>query len=499
MSKRGYTFVNTKLPENALNFSRHSRYVRETILERVYPHKVIIPMKQHFGVDAVPVVERGDTVTIGQCIGMPAPNTFSVPVHASISGIVKEVKKITLPNGVVTSAVVIESDNKRTFHQSIRPRTNIDIDAKTVTGIVKNAGIVGMGGEGIPTVAKINRARKYKVKDLLVNCLQSEPYATCDLYRVSEYADYVVMGAVALAGATGAKNIRFCISRERSYEIGALTEAISRVKEEYYGMKFEILQFKERFPQGYYRLIARAVYGVEVDMNEILEDKVGAVLFNCSTCNAVWEAVADNMPMVNRIITVTGDTSEGHNVMVPIGTPISDLLGKVDMIYTANKIVWGNALTGLSTGDMETPIIKTTSAVTVIKRLESPKTPCMHCGMCYDACPMDIVPSITARLIENGENETAIAENALKCISCGTCSYICPAGIDLTKTISTFAMANRHKEDTPVTVDHFKTVSKINIGDVSLLETFEYADEENDGASNEGDELILPFEGGKRV
>ena len=497
MSGREYTFVHTSLPENALNFSRHSRFVRETILERIYPQKVIIPLKQHFGAQAVPVVEPGDSVTIGQCIGVAAPGTFSVPCHASISGIVKEIKDITLPGGVSTKAVVIESDNKRTFHSSIRQRNDISIDASTVAGIVKNAGIVGMGGEGIPTIAKINRARKYKVKELIVNGLQCEPFATCDLYRMSEFSDYVVNGAVALAGACGASKIRFCVSKERTYEIGAINEAISRAKNTYMNFSYEIDKFKDRFPQGYYRLVARALYDVEVGEDEILEDKVGAVLFNCSTCSAVWEAIADNMPLVNRIVTIAGDTSEGHNVLVPIGTPISDLLGKVDPIFSSNKIVWGNALTGVGTDNMETPVIKTTQAVTVIKMLESPRTPCMHCGMCYDACPMDIVPSVVARLIETDNDEAAIGENALKCIACGACSYICPAGINLTGTIASFVSNYKKNNRRQTAPDYFGSVSDTSIGDVSLLEAYDY---ENEGESEyEDNGIILPFDGGKRV
>ncbi len=503
MSAKKYSFIKSILPENALNFSRRTRYVCESMIERIYPQKIILPMKQHYGVDAIPTVEPGDEVQIGQCVGAPAPGTFSVPVHSGISGKVTEIKTITLPNGVTTKAIVIESDRKRTYHPSLRPRQDLNVDASTAMGIIKSAGIVGMGGEGIPTIAKINRAKKLKVKELLVNCLQSEPYATCDLHRICDTPDYIVMGAVVVAGILGINKIRFLISSDRKLELGYLQNSIDGIKGDHPDLTFEVLHFKERFPQGHFRLIARALYSVELNENDTLEESVGAVLFNCSTLNAVWEAVADNMPFCSRIVSVSGDTTDGHNVLVPIGTPIRDVLSKMSPVFSSCRIVWGNALTGLSCTDLDTPIIKTTSAITVIKMLESPKTPCIHCGMCYDACPMDITPSICYKLIDSGLDTKAMLENAYKCIACGACSYVCPAGLDLTGTIASFAAKIKKPSKTNKELSNNSrtrfTMDKIDIGDASLLEAFA---ENEDGFTEDmidEDTIVLPFEGGKYV
>ena len=503
MSSHKYSFIRSIFPENALNFSRRTRYVCESMIERIYPNKIILPMKQHYGVDAVPTVDVGDEVQIGTCVGAPAPGTFSVPVHSGISGKVTEIKTITLPNGVTTKAVVIENDRKRSHHPSVRPRQDLNVDARTAMGVIKNAGIVGMGGEGIPTVAKINRAKKLKVKELLVNCLQSEPFATCDLYRVCETPDYVVMGAVIVASILNIRKIRFLISEERKLELGFLENSINNIKSDYSDITFEIIKFKERFPQGHYRLIGRALYSVELSETDSLEESVGAVLFNCSTLSACWEAVADNVPFCSRVVTVSGDTTDGHNVLVPIGTPIRDVLSKISPVFSSCRIVWGNALTGLSCTDLDTPIIKTTGAITVIKMLETPKTPCVHCGMCYDACPMDITPSICYKLIESGSEEKAINENANKCIACGACSYVCPAGLNLTGVIASFSASHRKKSPTNLAFANNSmtrfTMDKLDIGDASLLEA--YAEIDDNAIEDEIDEdtIVLPFEGGKYV
>lgn len=499
MSRQRFSFIKSVIPENALNFSRRTRFVRESMIERIYPARIILPMKQHYGQEAIPTVSVGEKVLIGQCVGAPVPGSFSAPVHSGISGEVTEIKTITLPNGVTTRAVVIESDRKRTNHPSIRPRTDININAKTVMGIIRNAGIVGMGGEGIPTIAKINRARKYKVKEVLVNCLQSEPYATCDLYRICESPEYVIMGAVAMAGVIGATKIRFLISESRKMECEFLKNAIETVKYEHPQFEYEICHFKDRFPQGHFRLVARALYSIELNEDETIENKCSAVLFNCSTCNSVWEAINDGMPSVSRVVTIAGDTTSSHNVLVPFGTPIREVLSKMSPVFSSCRIVWGNALTGLSCTDLDTPMIKTTSAITVIKMIESPKTPCIHCGMCYDACPMDITPNICYNMIKNGFDNKAIIENANKCIACGACSYVCPAGLNLTGTIAAFASKN--KRTAVAFSSDEKTYSKdtFDIGDASLLEDFAEEDFDNNKDDIDEDSIELPFEGGRFV
>lgn len=506
-----YSFYSGIFADNALEFSKRSSYVREIMLERVYPRRIIVPLRQGLGAEAIPVVKPGDHVLIGSCIAVIPSGVIGAPVHSGISGTVKSIQKITLPNGISTSAIEITSDNKRTFHDSIVPRQNLDINAKTVMGIIKNSGIIGMGGEGIPVIAKMSRAKKYEVKELLVNCLQSEPFATSDLHRINESSDYVVQGALAVAGAIGVKKIRFLISKNRKAEREILESAIERAKKNFQlDIEYEICLFKERYPQGYYRLIARALYSVELKAGEILENTVGAVLFNCSTMASCWDAIKDGFPMFQRVITVAGDNGVLHNVLAPIGTPISEIVRAEFGAYdSTNRILWGNALTGIPVKDLDnTPIIKTTSALTFIRKLDFQSAPCLHCGLCSDACAMDISVDVAYKLIERNLKDAALNENVLSCINCGLCSYVCPSGIELASTISNFTTEYKLKHTSNTSREILKTedtLSKfsdewntlLNEADSgTLLEDYAEKIEKDD---SEEDYIVLPFEGGKKI
>ncbi len=503
-----YSYLRNLRERNALRFSGRSSFVREIMLERVFPTKIILPMKQHFGDECVPIVTIGEHVLIGQCIGIPPEGAFAVPIHAGISGTVTDIKPIRMPNGVECKAVCIESDRKRTRHPSVvLPRMELNISASTVMGIVRDSGIVGLGGEGIPTIAKIDRARKAGVRELLVNILQSEPYAVCDLFIAGEYADYVLMGAVAVAGACGTHNITVLISADKKDEIEALRAASERVTDEYPDFTIGFKFFRDRFPQGYYRLVARALYGKELAEDDTLEDSCGAVLFNCSTLYACWDAISGNMPLTGRLITISDGEGGGHNVLAPIGTPVSELLNTVNGISeTESRVVWGGCMTGLLVTDPDnTPIIKTTTAITVVRKREIVVTKCIHCGKCAENCPMDINPGLIAKLVSRGAFSKADEERAGACIACGTCSYVCPSGLDLTGTVAGYAVSAQKKKQTTEGIERrsiktngsIPSTEKIVIGSVSMLESYS----EDESAGDEGDEekIFLPFEGGKEV
>lgn len=524
-----YSFKKISMFENALNFSKRSKYIRETMLERIYPARIILPMKQGYGEEAIPVVDVGESVVIGQLIGKAVMGKVSSNVHSGISGRVSKIDKITLPNGVITTAVYIDSDRKRTQSDTIKARNDYGLSATESLRIIKESGIVGMGGEGIPTYAKILRAKKLGVQELLVNCLQSEPFATCDLYRLSDSTDSVVRGALVVASILEIKRIRFLVASHRKAEMELMRNAFDRVRADFIdfdSILFEIVPFVDKYPQGYYRMVAKALYKKELKFGELLEQECQALLFNCSTCAAIWDAISEGMPLMQRIVTITSDTANGHNVIAPIGTPISDIINRESQIMSAYRVVWGNALTGLTCNDMDTPIIKTTSAVTIIKLNESPTTPCVHCGKCYDACPMEINPAIACRLIQIGNYEKAMVENVHKCFACGACSYVCPAGIDLTGVIATFASKNR-KELGIVTTNAYAWVADAsleaceavenNIGSSASSEEFVAAaatsngqnDVENDmddeniklsmKQAEEKGEIYIPFVGGKNI
>ena len=500
-----YSFYRGLFTGDVLNFSKRSPFVKEIMFERIYPTKIILPMKMHYGVPAVPVVKKGDYVRIGQCIGVPVKGTFSVPVHSGISGRVSEISEIMLPNGIKTPAVTIINDMKRTRLDSIRPRTGFKLTAREAIGIIRDAGICGMGGEGIPTAAKLRRARNEAVDDFLVNCLQSEPYSTSDIVAVTEYPDYVVLGASACARAAGASKCIFLISENRKEQRQSLANSIEKVKGDFKDLKYDIKLFRERFPQGYYRLVARALYGKNLALGETLEQSCKAVLFNCSTMLACWEALSDNIPMMSRIVSVTGDASGGHNMLVPIGTPVSELLSNAqDIKNGSDRIVWGNCLTGIEITDPEnTPVVKTTSVISVVRRIEVPRTPCIHCGLCSECCPMNLSPNTIYEMLNQGLGQKAAEEGARDCIACGSCSYVCPAGISLTTAIASFAGEGRIIEINSL-LDNSGAETKTAgddldsyVGEASLLE--DYSDSEEESGKKSPDSITLPFAKDKEV
>ena len=502
--RKRYSFYKGLFTGDVLNFSKRSPFVKEIMFERVYPTKIILPMKMHYGVPAVPTVKVGEYVKIGQCVGVPAKGTFSVPVHSGISGKVTDISEIRLPNGIITPAVTIVSDNKRKRLESVRPRSGFKLTASEAIGIIRDAGICGMGGEGIPTAAKLRRARTEVVKDFLVNCLQSEPYSTSDLVAITEYPDYVVLGSCACARAVGASRCVFLISENRKEQRQALASSIEKIKVDFKDLDFEIKLFRERFPQGYYRLVARAVYGKNLSLGETLEKSCKAVLFNCSTMLACWEALSDNIPMMSRIVSVTGDASGGHNMLVPIGTPVSELLiNAQDIKNGSDRIVWGNCLTGIEIKEPEnTPIVKTTSVISVVRRAEIPRTPCIHCGLCSECCPMNLSPNTIFEMLNQGLRQKASEEGARECIACGSCSYVCPAGINLTTAIASFAGEGRIIEvnsllDNTSAEERTYEEYSSSVGEASLLEEYSDGSESKDKKSK--DSITLPFEKDKEV
>ena len=420
--------------------------MREALLEVCSPKEVTIPMKQHAGTPCEPVVSVGDSVAMGDVVGMP-PDMGGVPVHASISGTVTKIDTIRLPNKVRCKAVTIKNDLRRRVSSRIRPRKDFSaLSMEEMGKLLWTSGICGMGGEGIPTYTKCMNAKKQGVDTLLVNCTQSEPFLSCDLHHVRVNASKVLQGAMALSGICHVQKVIFCIEDTWTDEIIALHQAIDNAKNRYLDRKIEVRLFKPRFPQGCQQLLIKALYGVEIPLGKHPEELVKAVLFNASTCYAFSEMIEKNQPLTSRIVTISGDTITGHNILVPIGTSVAEILERVPGAHSAQRVAWGGAMTGVAIDKLDVPVIKTTTAITIIRKFEPPRTNCIHCGECIGACPVGLSPLLLNRLIEMGQTEQLRAESVEQCIACGSCSYVCPAGIELSTNIAKAAHRARRSE-----------------------------------------------------
>ncbi len=432
---RKLSFKKGLLPRDGLGFSGGRSYSQERILELFTPKEVVVPMLQHIGTPAVPCVAPGSSVEIGSLIGRPTSH-ISAPVHAGISGIVTAIETIRLPNGAECAAVRIQNDLKRRTVPSLQRRANPEkLSVRDLKKLLLYSGIVGMGGDGYPAAAKCRRAEAAGVHTLFVNGLQCEPYLTSDVHILREHPERVVHGAMAFCSICKAQKVVICIEDKWKQEIDIIETLIERLRPEYQDRELSMTVFKSRFPQGYDKLLIKAVYGIELTENELIEERGGAVVFNASTCAAFWEMAERNQPSCSRIITIAGDLGSDHNVLVPIGTTVSELLEHTPGRGTCKRIVVGGALTGAAISDLNTPVIKTTQGLTLIK-MENPRhTSCIHCGSCVEACPVGLLPYMLNRLIELSDTESLIRENIDKCISCGACSYVCPAGAELSARI----------------------------------------------------------------
>lgn len=437
------SFKKGVLPNDGLDFSKGRALSQERVLEQFTPKEVLIPMNQSIGTPAVPIVRAGSLVSIGQMIGRPT-SQLSAPVHASISGVVTAVETIRLPNGTDSEAVRIQNDLKRRMDDSVSKRYEPEsLSPKDLHRLLLFSGIVGMGGEGYPAAAKCLRASKAGVDTLFVNGLQSEPYLTCDIHLMREHADRVIQGAIALGSVCKVQKIKFCLQDKWTQEIDTMEGALERYRPAYPDRELSLLVFKTRFPQGYDKLLIQAVYNIELTQAQNPEETVGAVIFNVSTCAAFWDKVEKNLPCISRVVTISGDSTAQRNVLVPIGTLVSELLDRIPGIGNCKRIVIGGALMGVAITTLNTPILKTTQAITLIRQENPESSACIHCGSCVEACPVGILPYLCDRLIELSDTEALHHEHIEKCISCGACSYSCPSGIKLSAHITKAAHITR--------------------------------------------------------
>lgn len=390
------------------------------------PDIVVIPMAQHIGAPCKPLVAKGDLVTKGQKIG--DNQGLCVPVHASVSGKVKAVEMRPHTNGSTVLSVVIENDHLDTLCETIQPRTQEEVDALTpeqLVDIIHEAGIVGMGGATFPTHVKLSSGIG-KVDTAIVNAGECEPYITADDRLCREHPEQVVRGLQIIMKIFGLKEGHIGIEDNKPEAIAALKAAATE------GILVDVLPAK--YPQGAEKQLIYAITGREVPSGG-LPAAVGCAVFNAATVRAICEAVYDGMPLIQRIVTVSGDIlMEPKNLLVPIGTAFNDLIEACGRNENPYKVLSGGPMMGVAQYDLNVPTIKGVNAVTVLGRnnhhfVEDPH--CLRCGKCIDACPMKLMPVLMYKAWQNGDVEEMKKNNIMDCIECGSCAYTCPASVPL--------------------------------------------------------------------
>ena len=392
------------------------------------PDILVVPMSQHIGAPCQPLVKKGDLVTVGQKIG--DNQGLSVPVHAPVSGKVKAVEPRPHTSGTMMMSVVIENDHLSTLCPDIQPRSAEEVSAlspEDLMGIIREAGIVGMGGAAFPTHVKLSSGLG-KVDTIIVNVSECEPYIVADDRLCQEYPRQMLSGLQIVMKVLGLDHA--CIAMENNKPAAA--KALQAHIDPATGITLRLLPAK--YPQGAEKQLIKAVTGREVPSGG-LPAAVGCAVFNAATCKAIHDAVYEGMPLIRRIVTVSGDiVMEPKNLLVPLGTSFNDLLEAVGHRENPYKVLSGGPMMGASQYDLAVPVIKGSNAVTILgesNRYLVDHPSCIRCGKCIDACPMKLMPVLMYKALHNGDPEEMLSVNMMDCIECGCCAYTCPASLPL--------------------------------------------------------------------
>ncbi len=401
------------------------------------------------GFTADPTVAVGERVKIGDVIGESPRGTLGCPVHASISGVVTAVESTTLEDGSHSVVVTIDSDGCDEVSPAISPcQSSItELSPEEITDVIRRAGIVGMGGEGFSTSSKINSAMG-KVEHLIVNCVECEPFATADHRIILESPDRVIGGIKILMRAVSAPSAYIAIEDQHDEAVRLMTRRTRKLD------FMSVRVVKAKYPQGDERQLIYALTERELAPGKIPAD-AGCVVFNVSTCAAVYDAFATGMPLTKRIVTVSGDCVKSpSNLRVPVGTPVSYLIEQCGGITKApEKMILGGPMMGQTINDPATATEKTTASLLLLSGGFSPKTystaTCIRCGKCLSNCPLHLTPAYIASFAAVGDYKNAERFGALSCMECGCCAYACPGKVELVELIRQAKAAICTAKDTP--------------------------------------------------
>lgn len=398
------------------------------------PAQVVIPMSQHFGAPCTPLVKAGDHVKVGQKIG--EFRGLGAPIHASVSGTVKAVEPRPYSMGGNVMSVVIDNDMQDEVSEEVRPCADPDaLSVDEMVEIVKNAGIVGMGGATFPTHVKISGGIG-KVDTVIINGAECEPYITGDHRAMLERPEEIIGGATYLAKMFGVEKVVIGVEVNKQNGIDQLNKTIA---EKHAPVVVEGLRC--RYPQGGEKQLCQAITGKQVPPGG-LPSNIGCAVFNINTTCAIFRAITTGMPVVKKVVTVSGSgVVEPKNVECPIGTPVSLLFdfcgGLKDGTY---KLIAGGPMMGMAQYTADIPVAKGTGCMLAFcekeeQTVEHPQ--CIRCGKCVAACPMHLEPLFLYQYASKGLVDELNDAHIMDCMECGACAYTCPARLHLTHMFKT--------------------------------------------------------------
>jgi len=410
--------------------SHKSESNRGTVVVAPLPAVLTVPLRQNAGLASRPLVQAGDKVLKGQIIAGPG-GSISVAIHAPTSGTVRgiETHPIPHPSGLLAPCVVIEADGEDRWIE----RTPIDpyaLPVEELRVLLRDAGVVGLGGAAFPSFVKTQHGPTQRIDTLILNGAECEPFITCDDLLMRTRADEILEGAAILAHIAGAQRIVVGIEDNKPEAVAAMTAAAAQRS----GLPVEVVAVPTRYPAGGEKQLIRVLTGIEVPFGKLPPD-YGVQCFNVATAYASARALLHGEPMISRLVTVTGNIERPGNFEVRVGTPIADLLKLAGPKADTDRNLMGGPMMGFALPTLDAPVIKATNCILAGSKAlfppPGPEMPCIRCGACARACPMDLQPFemywfSRARILGKAQEY-----HLFDCIECGCCAYVCPSRIPL--------------------------------------------------------------------
>ncbi len=427
----------------ALRLPHRKNTAEKETIKLPIPKVVKIPLKQNIGAECDPLVKVGDRVLVGTKIG-DSDKPFSVPVHSSVSGTVTEITEIFGLSGDTTRAVVIESDGEMAEENFTPPVINT---AEDLVNAARECGLVGLGGAGFPTHIKLAPAANGGIDTLIINGAECEPYITSDYRTCMEHFDDVIDGVYLLKEKLGLKKVIIAVEDNKPEAIKKLYEIAADKRDTDNSVKI-IMRLNSRYPQGAEKVLVYTATKRKIPFGKLPAD-ARCLVMNVTSIAVLNKYIRTGKPLLAKILTVDGDAvTEPKNVLVPIGTSIRDVLDFCGTEETVSKILYGGPMMGVAVRDDDAVITKQNNAILAFKGDNSvPTTPCIRCGKCAAACPMNLTPAAVETAVNFGLNEKIAKLNVNYCIECGSCSFTCPAGRPLTQSMRTAKSILRREKD----------------------------------------------------
>jgi len=429
--------------------AEHKDLTARCAIESFVPTTVTVPVSQSLGPAAKALVEKKDLVKRGDVIA-EAPD--GLRIHAPISGIVKNVQREPHPVLVHDTAITILSkpiEDEPAFPE--QPGW-MELSREAMLEKIKHGGLVGLGGAAFPTYRKLTLPPDAKIDLLLINGSECEPYLTCDYRLMLEDAEKVVLGAWTIARMIGVNRCMIGVEDNKQPAVEALRETIDRlgISKLSFPVEMEVVLTETKYPQGAERQLIEALTGRVVPRRG-LPLQVGIVVQNVATAYACLEAIRNDKPVIDRVVTISGlGIAQPKNLRVPIGTSIQSLMEHCGGLNgDVVKVLAGGPMMGRALADLNVPVVKGTSGLLFLTRAETNLDrygPCIGCGECLDVCPLGLEPSKVSQYVEWGKPLETEIYGALECFECGCCSYVCPSNRPLVQFMQVAKTAYRNKQ-----------------------------------------------------